>query len=297
MDFHHVTEAAGIVVIGLVLYSYMCRWVSPAGMISRQWRTIAMGTVFGVLSVSLLISRIQVGDGLYLDARAVPLALVGLLEGGPAVALAAAIVAAYRISRGGSGVIGGIVGIAGTAIAAWLIHRWAQRTGRVTTGHALILSVIVYAVNFTSFVVLGQRGWALFAPMWFPFLVLFLVGIGLMARLFAEVASAAAAEASRREAAALRATALLARAAAHEINNPLNIVIGGLSIVSRRQPPGSEDAEWLARASAGAHQIKDIVVRMNRITEIKTTEGAGTAPPMLDVRKSSADEPNSGASG
>lgn len=291
MDIHHVIEAAGIVIIGLVVYSYTCRCFEPVGRLGRRWRVAAIGLVFGALSIALMIARIQVGEGVFFDARAVPLALVGLFEGGPAAAVAAALAIAYRISRGGTGVVAGIAGIAGTAVAAWLIHRWARRQGRLTTGHALVLALIVYGVNFGSFVLLGQRGWALFAPVWFPFLMMYLVGIGLVARLFADVVSSEAAEASRREAAELRATTLLARAAAHEINNPLNIVIGGLTIVGRRQPPGTEDGDWIARATAGARQIKDIVARMNRITEVRTTEGEGTAPPMLDVRKSSADRP------
>ena len=288
MDIHHVVEATGIVVIGLVVYSYGCRWFQPVGRIDRRWRPILNGVVFGLLSVALMRARIQVGEGLYLDARAVPISLIGLFEGGPAVTVAAALAMAYRLWRGGSGAVAGIAGIAGTALAAWLVHRWAR--GRVTALHALVLTLTVYVVNFGSFALLGQRGWALFAPVWFPFLMLLVIGIGLMARLFADVAASEAGERSRREAAELRTATLLARAAAHEINNPLNVVLGGLAIVSRRQPPG-EDADWLARAIAGAHQIKDIVARMNRITDVRTTEGEGTAPPMLDVRKSSTEPP------
>lgn len=289
MDIHHVIEAAGLVIIGLVVYSYICRWFEPAGRLPRRWRFVASGIVFGMLSIALMIARIQVSEGEFLDARAVPLALVGLFDGGPAVAVAAGLAIVYRISRGGGGIVAGVAGIVGTALAAWLVRRWARRHGRVTTGHALVLALIVYGVTFASFILLGERGWTLFTPIWFPLLMVNLVGIGLVARLFADVASSEAGEASRREAAELRATTLLARAAAHEINNPLNVVIGGLTIVGRRQPPGTEDADWIARATAGAHQIKDIVARMNRITEVRTTEGEGTAPPMLDVRKSSTD--------
>jgi len=282
-------------VIGLVLYSYGCRWFQPIGRVDRRWRPVFNGVVFGLLAVALMRSRIQVGEGLYLDARAVPLALIGLFEGGPTVAIAAAVAMAYRLSRGGGGAVAGIVGIAGAALAAWLVHRWAK--GRVTALHALILTLIVYAVNFGSFALLGQRGWTLFAPVWFPFLMLFVIGIGLIARLFADVAASEAGERSRHEASELRTATLLARAAAHEINNPLNVVLGGLAIVSRRQPPG-EDADWLARATASAHQIKDIVARMNRITDVRTTEGEGSAPPMLDVRRSSTEPPrDQGATG
>jgi diguanylate cyclase len=290
MDLHHVSEAAGIVIIGLVVYSYICRWFEPAGPWPRRWRVVATGFVFGAQSVALIIARIQVGEGEFVDARAVPLALIGLFEGGPTVAIAAGLAIAYRMSRGGGGMIAGVLGIIGTALAAWLIRRWALRHGRIGMRHALVLAVIVYGVTFASFIVLGERGWRLFAPIWFEVLMVNVIGIGLISRLFAEVVASEAGEVARREAAELRATTLLARAAAHEINNPLNIVMGGLAIVGRRLAPGTEDADWIARATAGAQQIKEIVARMNRITEVRTTEGQGTAPPMLDVRKSSSEK-------
>src|SRR5687767_5002453 len=189
MDIHHVIEAVGLLVIGLVVYSYICRWFEPAGRLPKRWRVVACGVLFGAQSIALLIARIQVSEGEFLDARAVPLALVGLFEGGPAVAVAAALAVAYRMSRGGGGMIAGVLGIIGIALAAWLVGRWARTRGRVATGHALVLAVIVYAVTFGSFMVLGQRGWALFAPIWFPLLMVYLLGIGLMARLFAEVAA------------------------------------------------------------------------------------------------------------
>jgi len=47
------------------------------------------------------------------------------------------------------------------------------------------------------------------------------LGIGLVARLFADVVAGRAAETARREAAELRAVTLLARGAAHEINTRL----------------------------------------------------------------------------
>jgi len=80
---------------------------------------------------------------------------------------------------------------------------------------------------------------------------------------------------------------LLARAAAHEINNPLTIVVGGLTLVGKRLGAGSEEAQWIARATEGAGRIKDIVARMNNITQVAETPVRGYLPPMLDIRKSS----------
>ena len=72
----------------------------------------------------------------------------------------------------------------------------------------------------------------------------------------------------------------------HEINNPLTIVLGGLSLVGKRLPPGTEDAQWIERAREGAQQIQEIVGRMNNITQVAEFEHEGLLPPMLDIKKS-----------
>ena len=145
----------------------------------------------------------------------------------------------------------------------------------------------MFVVTFASFLVLGARGIEMFARDWLPLLLVSVVGIGGFARLFTDVANAQAAEAARRESAELRAITLLARAAAHEINNALMVVSGGLAILARRLPAQSEDAQWAERAREGANKVKDIVTRMNTITQIEEVPGRGLLAPMLDIRRSS----------
>jgi signal transduction histidine kinase len=85
------------------------------------------------------------------------------------------------------------------------------------------------------------------------------------------------------EAAALRSVAELANAAAHEINNPLTIVIGQLALMERRRA-GPDAVE---RARAAAARIRDIVRHMARITRLERSKGWSTSlPPMLDIRRS-----------
>src|SRR5437763_1011103 len=202
MDYHHVVEAAGAIALALVFYSYTWRWFDAAESPRRaRWRPVVNGVAFGMLAVFLMMSRIQVGDGHWIDARAVPLALITLVEGTPAGAIAG--------------------------------------------------------------------------------------GIGLVARLFGDVVAGRAAEAARRDAAQLRAVTLLARAAAHEINNPLTAVLGGLGLAARRLTPDSEEAKWIERAREGGERIRDIVARMNRITQVEEAPQIGALPPILDIKKSS----------
>ncbi|MBM4440777.1 MAG: hypothetical protein FJ027_10165 [Candidatus Rokubacteria bacterium] len=288
MDFHHVIEAAGIVAVGLVFYSYARGWLErlPA------WaRAVVTGLVFGGLAVVLMISRIILGEGLAIDARLVPIALIALVEGGRASLVAALPAALYRIYLGGDGREAGLLGIFGTVVVATLVARWARRDGGARLRHTLALSGAVYGVTALSFAVLGARGIELFAQVWLPFLILTLLGIGGVGRLFTEIERARAAEAARRETETLRAVNLLARGAAHEINNPLMVVSGNLDLLARQVAAGGDEAKRVERAQAGLERIKDIVARMNRITRIEAdaTHG-GEVPPMLDIRKSSQPE-------
>src|SRR5438105_4390992 len=130
------------------------------------------------------------------------------------------------------------------AVALGLVfysYAWARRDGGVGFRHSLALAIAVYAITWASFVVLGPRGAAIFAPVWLPVLLLNVVGIGLVARLFGDVVAGRAAEAARRDAAQLRAVTLLARAAAHESNNPLTGVLGGRGLAARRRAADSEE--------------------------------------------------------
>jgi len=266
MEPHHVVEAVGIVVLGLVFYSYARRWLESTERGPRPARAplriLVNGLAFGLLTVALMISRIDVGQGVFVDARAVPIALITLVEGGWAGLLAALVACALALA-------------------------WARRDGGVRARHAFALGGAVYIITFVSFLLVGERGLAIFTREWLPLLIINVGGVGGFSRLFIDVAGAMAAEAARREAAELRAIALLARAAAHEINNALMIVAGGLSILARRLPPDSEDSQWATRARDGIDAVKQIIIRMNAITQIEEVPPQGLLPPMLDIRRSS----------
>ena len=290
LDIHHVIEAAGIVVLGLVFYSYARRWFDANRQIDPRLRALAVGVIFGVLTIALMISRIEVGQGTYVDARALPIALITLVEGGGAGLVAALVAAGYRASLGGAGAPAGVVGLLATAGAATLALAWARRSGGVRSRHGFVLGAAVYVITFASFLMLGARGVELFRRDWLPLLIVSVIGVGGFTRLFVDVVSAQAAEAARRDAAELRAVTLLARAAAHEINNALMVVAGGLAILARRLPADSEDAQWAERARDGVNKVKDIVTRMNTITQIEEVPGRGLLAPMLDIRRSSGAE-------
>ncbi|MBI2215680.1 MAG: hypothetical protein HYU51_00130 [Candidatus Rokubacteria bacterium] len=96
-----------------------------------------------------------------------------------------------------------------------------------------------------------------------------------------------AVEAAHREASELRAVTLLARATAHEINNPLAAVMGLLDLLARRVPDGSKEHGFVEKAIGASGRIRDIVARMNHITRIQVDGGTERLPAILDLRRSS----------
>jgi signal transduction histidine kinase len=287
MDYHHVIEAAGAISLGMVAFSYLVRWFDSGPRERRRWRFLVNGVVFGVLAVFLMRFRIDIGADRFVDTRVIPIALATLIEGPAAGAVTAVIAVGYRIWLGGGGAAAGVLGIVATTLVAAGVRAWARRDGGLQLRHGVVLVLAVWTVTAGSFLILGARGLAMFEPVWLPLLAMIAVGLGVGALLFNDVAAGRAAEAARRDAAQLRAVTSLARAAAHEINNPLTVVLGGLVLVNRGVTPGSEEAKWLNNAKHAAEDIRDIVKRMNRITSIEEVPSAGSLPDMLDIRKSS----------
>jgi PAS domain S-box-containing protein len=89
------------------------------------------------------------------------------------------------------------------------------------------------------------------------------------------------------EAEALRSVAQLALATAHEINNPLTVIIASLQLMTSRGQVPPEAAAYVERAIRAGEQIRDIVRNMSRITRLELSRQAPLLPPVLDLRKSS----------
>ena len=415
MDYHHLLEATGIVVSGVLFYSLAYGWFAPDDPRRRPFWMVTLGLVWGAIAVVLMISRIETREGVFVDGRAIPIALIGLFEGwGPAL-IAGLAAATYRIYLGGSGAGAGLVVIVAVAVAAGLAHRWAGGTERVRVHHAFALAVGTFFITFGGFGLLGERGRTMFARVWPSYLALTVVGIPAMALLMASIvdrralaqererfravlddatdavrvvnvdaqriidcnradcdlsglsraqlvgrdnrefwpspaaeaaaggppagatrdgsiaralgvpfqttsgrllavdssrrvveyrgqryeiiiyrtaAERLAGEEARREAASLRSVNLLAQAAAHEINNPLAIIMGYVQMLEDRLPPGSEESNWTRTCRTAAVRIRDAVGRLSRIVRVESTHPTGTVPPILDMVRSTTKRPD-----
>ncbi|MGH7305145.1 MAG: PAS domain S-box protein [Candidatus Rokuibacteriota bacterium] len=92
------------------------------------------------------------------------------------------------------------------------------------------------------------------------------------------------ADEAERRAETLRAVAKLANAAAHEINNPLAVIVGRLELLGRDLSAGQQ--EKLAPIVEASKQIAAIIAHMGRLTRLETLDDL-PASPMLDLRRSS----------
>jgi PAS domain S-box-containing protein len=100
-------------------------------------------------------------------------------------------------------------------------------------------------------------------------------------------------EAANRERDALRSVASLAAAAAHEINNPLAVVVGQAQLLD--DAVDASGRRRIAEILEAAQRIEAIVARMKRISRIELMEKSVDLPEALDIRKSS--EPGAGGDG
>jgi PAS domain S-box-containing protein len=94
----------------------------------------------------------------------------------------------------------------------------------------------------------------------------------------------------------MESIAHLSTAAAHEINNPLAVLLAHLAIWDREAPPSPR----IGKMIEAAKRIQDIVERMSRITRVEMVRRASPAlPEMLDIWKSSeaGEAPRTGEAG
>jgi len=100
-------------------------------------------------------------------------------------------------------------------------------------------------------------------------------------------------EETARERDTLRSVASLAAGAAHEINNPLAVVMGQAQLLI-------DDIAATGRRRIGeileaAERIHTIVARMKHLTRIEMMDGSSYLPEMLDIRRSSAPDMGGGS--
>jgi PAS domain S-box-containing protein len=93
-------------------------------------------------------------------------------------------------------------------------------------------------------------------------------------------------EAAERQAEALRSVARLAYAAAHEINNPLAVIVGRLQLLARRFGGDPTLAAQIEQAIAAGLRISQMIAHMGQISRLEVADQVPGLEPILDLRKS-----------
>jgi PAS domain S-box-containing protein len=93
-------------------------------------------------------------------------------------------------------------------------------------------------------------------------------------------------EEAERRAETLRSVARLASAAAHEINNPLAIIMGNVEIIAEQIDPAVSDR--IRPTLDAIERIRRIVQGMTGITNLEFSQQSPSLPEMLDLHRSSA---------
>jgi PAS domain S-box-containing protein len=109
-----------------------------------------------------------------------------------------------------------------------------------------------------------------------------IVGASLIAR---DITHRKEAEAAIQERDTLRYVASLAAAAAHEINNPLTVVMGHSQLLADKVDVNGRG--HLDEIQEALSRIQEIVARMKRVTKIKLKDTGPYLPEMLDLSRSS----------
>lgn len=103
---------------------------------------------------------------------------------------------------------------------------------------------------------------------------------------FLDVTQRLRAEEAERQAEALRSVARLASATAHEINNPLAVILGNCELLARELD--ERQRRRVESMLAAVERIRKIVLHMSHITRLELAYHSPQLPQMLDLQKSGA---------
>jgi nitrogen-specific signal transduction histidine kinase len=93
-------------------------------------------------------------------------------------------------------------------------------------------------------------------------------------------------ELMRQDEVQLRAVRVVANTAAHEINNPLSVILGSLELL-RGRLTGDTEARWVERALSAAQRLAEIADRLDGIHTLERLRREQGLGPALDLRRSS----------
>jgi len=168
-----------IFIVLVAVYSVVNSYLEKSNPNKRQ---TAMGVVFGLFAIACMYVKIPVAEGVIVDQRNAIVVLSGVFGGPISAALSATMAGLYRYSLGGTGVLGGVVGVNLAAVAGVILWYWRGKIDNLLK--ATIGAVTATIIILPGFLPVGDlhAGWALMKAMALPygsaiFLGILLVGL------------------------------------------------------------------------------------------------------------------------
>ena len=142
---------------------------------NSQSREGSIGLLFGCVALLGMVNPVTFAPGLIFDGRSIVLSVAGVVGGGLAAAIAAAMAAVYRYHLGGTGATVGVMVIAQSALLGVLAHWWwAKRRRSPSPLDFVALGVVVQIGQLVAFAQLPNRaGHAFIEQAWWVLLLFY----------------------------------------------------------------------------------------------------------------------------
>jgi len=157
-------------------------------------RTVSIinGLFSGGMAVLAMLTPFQIEEGLFYDARSIVIGIAGFFGGPLTGAIAAAIALAYRISRGGAGVIAGALSIVFPFLLSTVAGKVRPRYQPLVKKYKFLtvigtwfLGFLIHVCVVLSQFLLPDERWREVIPlMLFPYLIIFPIVFSLICFLF-----------------------------------------------------------------------------------------------------------------
>ena len=148
-------------------------------------RQLCLGLLFGIGGVAAMLQSVSILPGVYLDVKAVPVALAAPFGGALVAVLAAGIVSAARVAVGGAGTLPGVLGILLAGSVGLLLLRLVPAAEWRNTRPLLILGPIASFHSLSIFVLPWEIAIPVFIDGGIPIALLTAAGILLLGTMLA----------------------------------------------------------------------------------------------------------------
>ena len=177
--FFSLFNNLAIFIILVAVYGVLNRHYDKSSPLTRH---ILIGVSFGLFAAICMYAKIPVAEGVIVDQRNTVVALCGAY-GGPLSAVVCALIAGtYRLYLGGSGALGGVIGVGLSALAGVVCYKFREKIDSIFKAALGALAATIIILPGFLFIGDLQSGWQLLKLMALPygsaiFMGLFFVGL------------------------------------------------------------------------------------------------------------------------